>query len=94
MEQQTSENYRAQNKKAWEYSAYDFWMTHSGPPAERAKEAVANPLRMLKQFAAYFDRYEGVRVANLCGSCGKKASLWNSVIGCGFVLERFHEHPA
>lgn len=40
MEQQTSENYRAQNKKAWEYSAYDFWMTHSGPPAERAKEAV------------------------------------------------------
>ncbi|MCI9574307.1 bifunctional 2-polyprenyl-6-hydroxyphenol methylase/3-demethylubiquinol 3-O-methyltransferase UbiG [uncultured Acetatifactor sp.] len=73
MEQQTSENYRAQNKKAWEYSAYDFWMTHSGPPAERAKEAVANPLRMLKQFAAYFDRYEGVRVANLCGSCGKKA---------------------
>ncbi len=73
MEQQTTENYRAQNKKAWEYSAYEFWLTHSGPPAERAKEAVENPLAMLKQFAAYFDRYEGIRVANLCGSCGKKA---------------------
>ena len=33
-------------------------------------------------------------MTNLCGSCGKKASLWNSVIGYGFVLERFHEHPA
>ncbi len=53
MEQQTSENYRTLNKKAWEYSAYDFWVTHSGPPAERAREALENPLAMLKQFAAY-----------------------------------------
>ncbi|WP_242826817.1 class I SAM-dependent methyltransferase [Butyrivibrio sp. NC3005] len=28
---------------------------------------------MLKRYADYFDSYEGVRVANICGSCGKKA---------------------
>ena len=32
-----------------------------------------NPRRKLKQYAGYFDRFEGVRVANICGSCGKKA---------------------
>ncbi len=28
---------------------------------------------MLKQYAQYFDTYEGVKIANICGSCGKKA---------------------
>ena len=28
---------------------------------------------MLRKYARYFDRYEGVKVANICGSCGKKA---------------------
>ena len=59
---------------------------------ERAKEAVANPLRMLKQFAAYFDRYEGVRVANICGSCGKKA-VPLAILGAD-VMEITAYHPA
>ena len=29
--------YSEQNKRAWEYSAYDFWVKTSGSPAERAK---------------------------------------------------------
>ncbi len=28
---------------------------------------------MLRRYTDYFDRYENVRIANICGSCGKKA---------------------
>lgn len=66
-------DYSLQNKKAWEYNAYDFWVSHSGTPAERAKKDMEDPLGMLRRYADYFDTYEGVRVANICGSCGKKA---------------------
>ena len=67
------EEYSAQNKKAWEYNAYDFWVRHSGPPEERAAQDLENPEKMLRRYARYFDRYEGVKIANICGSCGKKA---------------------
>lgn len=63
----------AQNKKAWEYDAYEFWRRHNGEPAELAAKLKADPHRTLKRHAAYFDRFEGVRIANICGSCGKKA---------------------
>ncbi|MBR3502872.1 MAG: methyltransferase domain-containing protein [Clostridia bacterium] len=66
-------DYSRQNKEAWEYNAYDFWTKMSGTPAERAKLDRENPLRMLRRHAAYFDSFQGVRVANICGSCGKKA---------------------
>lgn len=65
--------YSVQNKKAWEYNAYEFWVKHSGTPSERAKEDVKDPIGMLKRYADYFDKYKGVKVANICGSCGKKA---------------------
>ena len=32
-----------------------------------------NPLGMLRKYADYFDSYANVRIANICGSCGKKA---------------------
>lgn len=66
-------DYSIQNKKAWEYDAYNFWIKQSGTPQERAKEDRENPIGMLRKYAAYFDRYEGIKVANICGSCGKKA---------------------
>lgn len=66
-------DYSMQNKKAWEYSAYQFWVENAGIPSERAKRDVENPLGMLKRYADYFDSYEEVRIANICGSCGKKA---------------------
>lgn len=67
------ENCHLQNKKAWEYSAYEFWLQNSGLPADRAKKSLENPLGILKRYACYFDHYAGVRIANICGSCGKKA---------------------
>ena len=63
----------AQNKKAWEYNAYAFWMEHSGTPAESAEKARKDPIGALRKYAKYFDTYQGLRVANICGSCGKKA---------------------
>lgn len=64
--------YSKQNKRAWEYNAYDFWYQNC-PPKERAKADVQNPIKQLRKYADYFDKYDGVRVANICGSCGKKA---------------------
>lgn len=66
-------DYSVQNKQAWEFDAYDFWVRQSGTPQERAKMDREDPVGMLKKYAAYFDTYEGVKVANICGSCGKKA---------------------
>ncbi len=66
-------DYSLQNKKAWEYNAYDFWLKETGMPEERAKKIVADPIGALKRYAGYFDIYNDVRVANICGSCGKKA---------------------
>lgn len=66
-------DYSVQNKKAWEYNAYEFWVRQSGTPAESAKRARENPINVLRRYANYFDTYQGIRVANICGSCGKKA---------------------
>ena len=66
-------DYSMQHKKAWEYNAYEFWVNTSGIPFERAKRDMDNPIGMLKKYSKYFDTYEGIKVANICGSCGKKA---------------------
>ncbi len=66
-------DYSIQNKRAWEYNAYEFWVKHMGAPAERAAQIKENPIKQLKRYSAYFDTYKGVKIANICGSCGKKA---------------------
>lgn len=48
-------------------------MKQSGTPGDRAKKDLEDPIKMLKKYAAYFDTYKGIKVANICGSCGKKA---------------------
>jgi ubiquinone/menaquinone biosynthesis C-methylase UbiE len=67
------QDYCQQNKRAWEYSAYEFWINNSGKPVDRAKKSLENPKGMLKRYANYFDTYKDIKVANICGSCGKKA---------------------
>lgn len=65
-------DYSQQNKIAWEFSAYDFW-SRQCLPQERAKMDLLNPIGQLKKYANYFVEYQGVKIANICGSCGKKA---------------------
>ena len=65
--------YTIQNKKAWEYSAYDFWVKQNGTPQELAEKILENPKVHLRKYAQYFDSFAGVKVVNICGSCGKKA---------------------
>ncbi|MBP3595034.1 MAG: class I SAM-dependent methyltransferase [Lachnospiraceae bacterium] len=65
--------YSIQNKKAWEYSTYDFWISQNGTPQELAEKILENPKVHLRKYAQYFDSFEGVKVANICGSCGKKS---------------------
>lgn len=67
------EDYSRQNKTAWENNAYNFWVEHAGNPQELAKKELENPKRMLRRLADYFDSFDGIKVANICGSCGKKA---------------------
>ncbi len=59
------EDYSKQHKKAWEFDAYDFWVRTAGTPEERASKDKEPPGKMLKQYANYFDSFEGVKVANL-----------------------------
>ena len=66
-------DYSIQNKKAWEFSAYQFWMEHAGSPIELAQKIMENPLGMLRKYSQYFKNYENKKIANICGSCGKKA---------------------
>ena len=66
-------DYSSINRVAWEYDAYAFWLKHNGQPEELAAKLTEDPMRGLKRYAAYFGDCGGLRVANICGSCGKKA---------------------
>ncbi len=38
-------DYSIQNKRAWEYNAYEFWVKQMGVPLERAKKIRENPIK-------------------------------------------------
>ncbi|MBR4081684.1 MAG: class I SAM-dependent methyltransferase [Clostridia bacterium] len=62
-----------QNKAAWEYDAYAFWCRHNGSPGDFAARIAADPRAALRRFADILAPCAGQRIANICGSCGKKA---------------------
>ncbi|MER2058140.1 MAG: class I SAM-dependent methyltransferase [Niallia sp.] len=63
----------ATNKVAWEYRAYEFWVKRDGHPKEKAQEIMKNPRASLKKHQALLGQVEGKKIANLCGSNGRKA---------------------
>lgn len=79
------EEYTKQNKTAWEYNAYDFWVKQTGTPDVRAKKDLENPRAMLKNYSKYFNDVKGLKIANICGSCGKKA-IPLSILGASVTI--------
>lgn len=61
------------NKQAWEYRAYEFWCKRDGTPSEKSIEILKDPRASLKKHSKYFDNVEGLNIANICGSNGRKA---------------------
>jgi 2-polyprenyl-3-methyl-5-hydroxy-6-metoxy-1,4-benzoquinol methylase len=62
-----------QNKKAWEHRAYEFWNKSYGTPKNFAKRILENPAAQLKKHKPYFENMTEKKIANLCGSNGRKA---------------------
>jgi 2-polyprenyl-3-methyl-5-hydroxy-6-metoxy-1,4-benzoquinol methylase len=79
------EKFAEMNKIAWEYNAYDFWVSQAGTPSERAKKDLENPRAMLKNYSKYFGDVQGIKIANICGSCGKKA-IPLSILGASVTI--------
>ena len=61
------------NKRAWEYRAYEFWNNNDGSPMHKAIKILENPKACLKEHQQYFDDINGKKIANLCGSNGRRA---------------------
>ena len=61
------------NKRAWEYRAYEFWCKNNGAPRDKANKILENPAACLKTHQKYFEDVQGKKLANLCGSNGRKA---------------------
>lgn len=73
------------NKKAWEYRAYEFWSKSNGTPQDLATHMVENPGAFLKKHKQYFERIEGKKIANVCGSNGRKA-VPLALLGAGVTV--------
>ena len=73
------------NKKAWEYRAYEFWNKHEGTPEEAAGFIAADPMARLKRHGRYFGDVRGKKVANLCGSNGRRAVAL-ALLGAGVTV--------
>lgn len=63
----------AKNKIAWEYRAYEFWNKKFSSPENKAKQILENPRAQLTKHKQYFEDIDGKKIANLCGSNGRKA---------------------
>jgi len=61
------------NKKAWTYKAYEFWTNELGSPSNVAKDMIKQPEKHLRRHLEYLGDVKGKKIANLLGSCGKKA---------------------
>ncbi|TDM05140.1 class I SAM-dependent methyltransferase [Macrococcus lamae] len=61
------------NKKAWECRAYDFWVMRDGTPKDKVAAIIMDPLVHLKKHQDLFKDVKGKKIANICGSNGRKA---------------------
>lgn len=69
-------DYCQQNKAAWEYNAYDFWVSNSGQPSDRAKLDLENPLKMLKNIHSILILMKALRLQIFVVHVVKRQFLW------------------
>lgn len=69
----TEKNNVANNKKAWEYSVYEWRMMHQGKPEELAKKICKNPNIYLRYHTDLFIDIKNKTIASICGSDGQRA---------------------
>jgi len=67
------DNQSQRNKLAWNYRAYEFWLTRCGSPEEAARKMVENPSYFIRRHAGYLGDVKGMKVLNALGSNGRKA---------------------
>ena len=63
----------SQNKAAWEHRAYEWRVNHKGTPQAAAAKIADNPTKHLRYHAKHFNDIAGKRIANICGSDGRRA---------------------
>jgi SAM-dependent methyltransferase len=61
------------NKEAWSYRAYEFWMKELGLPEDLARNMLKEPQKYLRRHLELLGDVKEKKIANLLGSCGKKA---------------------
>ncbi|MBU3157670.1 class I SAM-dependent methyltransferase [Clostridium estertheticum] len=61
------------NKKAWSYRAYELWVNKFGLPKDVAKDMIRQPKIYLRRDIEFLGDVNGKKIANLLGSCGRKA---------------------
>ncbi|WP_055667008.1 class I SAM-dependent methyltransferase [Desnuesiella massiliensis] len=61
------------NKEAWSYRAYEFWTSNLGVSNKVAKDMIKHPETYLRRHMEFLGDVKEKKIANLLGSCGKKA---------------------
>lgn len=61
------------NRIAWSHRAYEAWSRGYGTPQEAAQQLKADPESVMRETWKYFGDVQGKSVANLLGSCGRRA---------------------
>lgn len=61
------------NKEAWEYRVYEWRVSFQGSPNDVAKKIIDNPYDFLRFHANIFGDLKNRKVANICGSDGRRA---------------------
>lgn len=79
------------NKKAWSHKAYEFWVNELGKPDQVAKNMLKQPKKYLRRHIEFLGNVKGKRIANILGSCGKKA-IPLAILGSDVTIIDISEH--
>lgn len=82
-----------QNKLAWDYKAYEHWVTNYGTPEKMGKEIRENTDRWLNYYKEDLGEVSGKRVANLLGSSGIRGVVL-AVLGADVTIVDISEENA